>query len=392
MRTRTQGIQLTDGGERSLDKRWKGERIHERLGRVSQDEAEAVLRQREAAIERRQANELRTGDEQLFRVAARKYLEELKAQPDCRTLETISGHIILLNLWVGDVRLRDVWNDTFAAFKADRLAGQPGRTNKKTGEVTIRTLKPATVNRSLEVARTILNRAARVWRTDGRPWLATAPLIEVLDEKATKRAPRPISWQEQHELLKGQPAHLERMLLFAVNTGARDENVCGLRWDWEVKVPDAGRTVFVVPASAFKGKRDHVLILNDAAWRIIERQRELAQHKEFVFVYRQERVVHLDREPKGEYRRVETMNNTAFQQWRAEVGLTAVRIHDLRHTFGQRLRQAGVSKEDRDLLLGHASPDMSQHYAASTVQRLVQQANRVRETIDRTTLLQVVNG
>ena len=46
----------------------------------------------------------------------------------------------------------------------------------------------------------------------------------------------------------------------ALNTGARDENVCGLRWDWEVPVPEAERSVFVVPATEFKGKRDHVLI------------------------------------------------------------------------------------------------------------------------------------
>jgi integrase len=30
------------------------------------------------------------------------------------------------------------------------------------------------------------------------------------------------------------------------------------------------------------------------------------------------------------------------------------RIHDIRHTFGQRLRDAGVSDKDRALLLDHA--------------------------------------
>jgi hypothetical protein len=104
------------------------------------------------------------------------------------------------------------------------------------------------------VARTILNRAARVWRTNGRPWLGTSPLIEMLNTSTASRRPRPITWREQHELLKDLPGHLERMRLLALNTGARDENVCGLRWDWEVKVQDAGRSVFVVPAAAFKGK------------------------------------------------------------------------------------------------------------------------------------------
>lgn len=384
MRTRTPGIQLAPDGSRSLDKQYRGERIFDRLGHVSQEEAEAELRRRQAQIDARRDLQSRPGAEQLFRVAAGKYLLELQATPDVRTLDTISGHVLLLNQWVGDLVLADVCNDSFAAFKADRLAGRNADGSKA------RPVKASTVNRTLEVARTILNRAARVWRTDGRPWLGAAPLIEMLDETATRRAPRPLSWAEQAELLQRMPGHLQRMALFALNTGARDENVCGLRWEWEVPVPEVGRSVFVVPASEFKSKRPHVLILNDVAWRIVEEQRGL--HREYVFVYRRERVKHVDIEPVMKYHRVGTMNNTAFQAARQGAGLAGVRVHDLRHTYAQRLRDAQVCKEDRDLLMGHASGDMSELYATATVARLVDLANRVSQTRDRTTLLRVVNG
>lgn len=70
----------------------------------------------------------------------------------------------------------------------------------------------------------------------------------------------------------------------------------------------------------------------------------------------------------------------------------AMRVHDLRHTFGQRLRDAGVVEEDRALLLGHAIQGMPQHYATATIARLVEAANKVQETRDRTTLLRVANG
>ncbi|VTU40331.1 hypothetical protein H4CHR_05070 [Variovorax sp. PBS-H4] len=33
-------------------------------------------------------------------------------------------------------------------------------------------------------------------------------------------------------------------------------------------VPELQRSVFVIPAAEFKGKRDHALVLNDAAWKI----------------------------------------------------------------------------------------------------------------------------
>lgn len=383
MRTRTKGIQLDDDGERIANKQYRGERIYARLGRVSQDDAEAWLREKQAGIDRRRDIDGRQGAAKLFRVAAGKYLLELQAAPDVRTIETIAGHILLLNAWVGDLSLADICNDAFVAFKADRLAGR-GADGKPA-----RPVKPATVNRSLEVARTILNRSARVWRENGKPWLGTAPLIEMLSEKATKRQPRPLSWDEQGRLLPLLPPHIERMALFAINTGARDENVCGLRWEWEIQVPEVGRSVFKVPAAEFKGKRDHLLILNDTAWRIVESQR--GKHAEFVFAYRRERVVHMDLAPVMQYHRIGTMNNTAFQAARKRAGL-AVRVHDFRHTFGQRLRDAGVAEEDRNLLLGHASAEMAQHYASATVARLVELANMAMERRDRVTLLRVVNG
>ena len=52
------------------------------------------------------------------------------------------------------------------------------------------------------------------------------------------------------------PGHLQAMVEFAVNTGARDANVCGLRWAWEVPVPELKRSVFVIPPEFFKVNRN----------------------------------------------------------------------------------------------------------------------------------------
>ena len=186
------------------------------------------------------------------------------------------------------------------------------------------------------------------------------------------------------------PAHLQRMVLYTVNTGARDDNVCGLKWAWEVPVPELERSVFVIPAEQYKGKRPHVQILNDAAWNVVQNCRGM--HDEYVFVYRRERVKNVEDESVLPYDRIDTMNNTGFQAARKAAGLGGVRIHDLRHTFGQRLREAGVAAEDRALLLGHATEDMPRHYATATIARLVELANKVTQTRDRTTLLRVING
>jgi hypothetical protein len=56
-----------------------------------------------------------------------------------------------------------------------------------------------------------------------------------------------------------------------------------------------------------------------------------------------------------------------------------VRVHDLKHTFGRRLRAAGVSFEDRQDLLGHRSARITTHYSAAELSRLLEAANSVCE-------------
>src|SRR4051794_18107448 len=60
------------------------------------------------------------------------------------------------------------------------------------------------------------------------------------------------------------------------------------------------------------------------------------------------------------------------------------RVHDLKHTFGRRLRAAGVSFEDRQDLLGHRSGRITTHYSAAELSRLIAAANSVccRDTSD----------
>ncbi len=71
------------------------------------------------------------------------------------------------------------------------------------------------------------------------------------------------------------------------------------------------------------------------------------------------------------------MNATAWQNARKKVNLAHVRVHDLKHTFGRRLRAAGVSLEDRQDLLGHRSGKITTHYSSAELQDLYEAANKV---------------
>src|SRR5438552_9661950 len=50
------------------------------------------------------------------------------------------------------------------------------------------------------------------------------------------------------------PDYLHKMALYKVNTGCREQEVCLLRWDYEVEVPELATSVFLIPWN-FGGRR-----------------------------------------------------------------------------------------------------------------------------------------
>ncbi len=189
-----------------------------------------------------------------------------------------------------------------------------------------------------------------------------------------KRKPYPLDWPEQRRLFADLPDHLEQMALFAVNTGCRDGEICHLRWEWEVKVPQLETSVFIIPAEQVKNGDERLVVLNRVALSVIDTVR--GQHATHVFSFRGNPVQH--------------MLNSAWQRVRVEVGLPRVRVHDLKHTFGRRLRAAGVGLEDRQDLLGHKSGKITTHYSAAELSHLIGAANKECEGEDNQPALVVL--
>lgn len=42
------------------------------------------------------------------------------------------------------------------------------------------------------------------------------------------------------------------MALFAVSTGCLDKEICDLKWDWEIKMPEFNTSVFIIPGEKVK--------------------------------------------------------------------------------------------------------------------------------------------
>jgi integrase len=151
------------------------------------------------------------------------------------------------------------------------------------------------------------------------------------------------------------------MCLLAVNTGLRNREVCGLQWDDEIEIPELETSVFIITGDRIKNGEDRLVVLNSVASEVIEEAR--GDHPKWVFTYRGNEV--------------KSMYSTAWKAARKKAGLPLIRIHDLKHTYGRRLRSAGVSFEDRQDLLGHKSARITTHYSAPELINLIEASERV---------------
>lgn len=324
-----------------IDKQILGVKINGSTGTSSLSEAELILARKIEEV--RQSVLFGKRPDRCFRDAATKYLEE---NTNLKSIADYATHLKQLDPFIGHLPLEKVHLGTLQPFIDARRRGG---------------IKTKSINLALGVVRHILNLASRLWRDEqGLSWLETAPLIQLLPVRDARK-PYPMSWDEQDKLFGHLRDHLLQMSLFKVNTGCREEEVCNLKWEWEVNYSMLNTTVFIIPGDRVKNGEDRLVVLNGTAREVIENQR--GKHSEFVFTY------------KGNP--VQKMNNSSWRRSRKKANLTQVRVHDLKHTFGRRLRAANVPLETRKVLLGHRNGDITTHYSAPELKELLDAVNKV---------------
>jgi len=117
-----------------------------------------------------------------------------------------------------------------------------------------------------------------------------------------------------------------------------------------------------IPSEYVQNGDERLLVLNAIANNIVSKQR--GKNTEHVFTYNNTPITR--------------MLNTAWIRAIKSANLEQVRVHDLKHTLGIRLRSAGVSFQDRQNLLDHRSGRITTHYSAAELSRLIEAANEVR--------------
>lgn len=330
-----------------------GERIHQATYQRTRSKAAKVL---SAVIEER-FNKKQDEPLLTFRDAAIKHL--LTTYRKDVKKDAIQLSFLLIN--IGSIPLHQLDMSRLSFFIESML--EKGR-------------KRNTINSYLSLVRLILNRAAKEWKQDnGSFWLSYVPRIKMLSVNDA-REPYPLSWNEQRLLFPLLPDHLSDMALFMVNTGLRDQELCQLRWEWLRKLDTTGIYYFVIPADHHKNTLRHIVVLNPVALEIINGRR-LHEGSGYVFTYNDT--------PLSRMRNDGWLNAVkhATRQYKSifgcdcPAGFAALRIHDLRHTVGRRLRVSGATDMDIADVLGHTKRSVSRHYSDVEIAHLFRLLSKI---------------
>jgi integrase len=267
--------------------------------------------------------------------AVLRWLEESQHK---RSLIDDKGHLRWLDPYLGKLKLREITRDYI-----DRIADL----KQKVG------VRPATINRMLEVVRAILRKAEREWE-----WLERVPAIRMRKEE--NRRIRWITWKEAECLLHELPEHLASMAAFSLATGLRQSNVTRLEWcDIDLIKCHA----WVHPDQA-KTKKAIPVPLNIDAVAILRKQ--IGKHTQFVFAYKD--------------KPINQCNTKAWKKALKRAGIENFRWHDLRHTWASWHVQNGTSLQELQQLGGWASFEMVLRYAHLSSEHLKSAAERVAGT------------
>ncbi len=223
------------------------------------------------------------------------------------------------------------------------------------------THKPGSVNRVIIMLRYIFNLSIR-WETAGITKNPTAG-IPLLEENNKKE--RYLTGDEANKLIVALQTSQNKMLQYIVPmlilTGARKQEVLKAKWeDFNLD-----QKVWRIPTSK-SGKARHVPISDGVLYLLSG-------------VPRQEDCDSVFANPKTllPYVSIFASWNTA----RTSVGLSDVRMHDLRHSFASFLVNSGRSIYEVQRILGHTQIKTTQRYAHLSQDSLLAAANEISKAV-----------
>ena len=153
--------------------------------------------------------------------------------------------------------------------------------------------------------------------------------------------------KEEERLLGLSNPYLKPILITALNTGMRKNEILTLRWtniDPETKV-------ITLEHTNTKTKKTRRIPINSVLRKLLLEQRLKSGGNEYIFL-----------SPTGNpYKRHDSIKG-AYERLCKKAGITGLRFHDLRHTAATRMIEAGASIVAVSKILGHSDIKMTMRY------------------------------
>ncbi len=311
--------------------RYKGRKVQRSLGVRVGKKADMMLAQ---AIEAKIRTEVIEGSyfekpiggKKTFREMMEKFMKEHAPKVSSKMQESYDVSLKHLNPFFGDLKLLLIYRRTISRYKVLR---------RDEGAA------PASINKELAMLSKAFNLAVEEWE-----WLKDKPFSKIQREKMDNEIDRWLTADEESRLLENCPEWLSEIVVFALNTGLRKDELLSLEW---YRVDSKRKTILIKKTKNGKPK---TLPLNRIALDVLEQRSKVRTIKnELVFF-----------NSKGTKINGYGLSRT-FKNIAEEAGIEDFRLHDLRHTFATRLAQRGVDLYKIAKLLGHSDIKTTQRYA-----------------------------
>ncbi len=246
-----------------------------------------------------------------------------------RSHKSVKSRLNLLAKHFGKRLIKTITHADVEKFRFQRLTTKIGEGKKNQGEE----LKVTSVNRELQLMRAILNFARRQGWLSRNPFEMGDSLISAAEEK---RRSRILTRSEETRLLAAcvkERAHLRPLVIVAADTGMRRGELLKLRW------PDVDFISRLITVQAMNSKTARKREIGMTG-RVYE---ELFKLSEAAPPDCAETVFGL------------TDFKRSWETAKGFAGIEDFHFHDLRHTAGTRMVEAGMAPAEVMRVLGHTT-------------------------------------
>ena len=323
----------------SIDYYYKGRKVVETVG-SSKREAENLLAARKTDIQRGK-----------FRLHP-----EIK---DCKFKDYSAQYYNAYSQNKRCVERERVIIDHLKDFMKDRLLSSiTGTTIEEYKAVRAKEVSLSTVNREFGVLSHLFNMAIK----DGK--LESNPAEKIKFKGADNKIEKILTVDEMKRLIDASSPHLKPILITALNTGMRKQEILTLKWD----CVDFEKNTITISAANSKSKKSRAIPISNMLQTTLS---EIASGTQSVYVFS-------DPSTNKPYKGVKTSFTTA----RKNANISC-RFHDLRHNFATHAIENGVDIKTISEILGHSDIKMTMRYLSPTNETKTRAVNIIGNILEK---------